>query len=126
MNAILRSNISEEIPLSPEPTIGRHILTPNRSVYMTFVCPNCLISNLIKFTGTFRDPTGIKFGNEEEWQLMVVLRETCRVVPEASNIRSMDDLSLLMTQNPDVFKQIRKTAAEAASVPAAQVAFFIT
>lgn len=103
--------------MSTSTTIGSYTFTPtNRSVYMTFVCPRCLISNLFKFTGTFRDTWGIKFGSEEKWQLMVMLCRGCSIMPEASNIHSVEDLGLLMTRNPTVFEHISRTVAEVTSV----------
>jgi hypothetical protein len=54
--------------------IGGYTLTwTSRSVYMTFVCPGCLIFKLLKFPGTFSDTRGNKFGSDE---LMFVL---CRL-----------------------------------------------
>lgn len=89
--------------MSTSTTTGGYTFTQtDRSVYMTFVCPNCLISNLIKFTGTFRDTKGTQFGSEEKWQLLVVLCGGCCVKPEA-NIRSVDDVGQLMALHQDVF-----------------------
>lgn len=89
---------------------------------MTFVCPRCLIFNLFKFTGTFRDTKGIKFGSEEKWHFMVMLCRGCSVMPGASNIHSVEDLRLLITRNP-IFEHISRTVTEFTSVQQSEQAF---
>jgi hypothetical protein len=104
--------------MSTSTTIGTYTFTPTyHSVYMALVCPRCLIPNLLKFTGTFRDTKGTKFGIEEKWQFMLVLCRECSVVPRASNIRSMNEVKQLMKQNWDVFEHISRTATKYTSVP---------